>query len=255
MWRVTTVSAPRSGVVTAVLSGWIDARRQTTLETDRLTQTARVIGSLAAEPVRRSERAGVFVAIRSISQMPDVTYARIVGVNGRLLAETGGGVRLGSDADLADDGRNSVWSVLNSGTLQVSAPIMSEGEPVGEITLLSETPGLKSRVLGAVLISLAGTGIALLAGLGIALRMARRISQPITELAALDMQGHLILKARGTDGDLKCILRGIAEDMPLKVAAVAAAATPAERRLALEELHYLLNDNVEVITAPPQPEV
>ena len=65
----------------------------------------------------------------------------------------------------------------------------------------------------------------------------------------------LILKARGTDGDLKCILRGIAEDMPLKVAAVAAATTPAERRLALEELHYLLNDNLEVITAPPQPPV
>jgi signal transduction histidine kinase/EAL domain-containing protein (putative c-di-GMP-specific phosphodiesterase class I)/CheY-like chemotaxis protein len=171
-------------VVTAVLSGWIDARRQTTLETDRLTQTARVIGSLAAEQVRRGERTGVFVAIRSISQMPNVTYARIAGVDGRLLAETGGGVRLGSDADLADDGRNSVWSVLNSGTLQVSAPIMSEGEAVGEITLLSDTPGLKSRVLGAVLISLAGTGIALLAGLLIALRMARRISKPISELAA-----------------------------------------------------------------------
>jgi signal transduction histidine kinase/EAL domain-containing protein (putative c-di-GMP-specific phosphodiesterase class I)/CheY-like chemotaxis protein len=178
------VSLTTTCVVTAVLSGWIDARRQTTLETDRLTQTARVIGSLAAEPVRRGEPAGVFVAIRSISQMPNVTYARIAGVDGRLLAETGGGVRLGSDADLADDGGNSVWSVLNSGTLQVSAPIMSEGEAVGEITLLSETPGLKSRVLGAVLISLAGTGIALLAGLLIALRMARRISQPITELAA-----------------------------------------------------------------------
>ena len=25
--------------------------------------------------------------------------------------------------------------------------------------------------------------------------------------------------------------------------------------VALDELHYLLNDNVEVITAPPQPEV
>ena len=75
------------------------------------------------------------------------------------------------------------------------------------------------------------------------------------ELAALDMQGHLILKDRGTDGDLKCILRGISEDIPVKVAAVEAAATPAERRVALDELTYLLNDNVEVITAPPQPEV
>ena len=72
------------------------------------------------------------------------------------------------------------------------------------------------------------------------------------ELAALD---HLILKERGTDGDLKCILRGISEDMPKKVQAVQAAATPAERATALSELSYLLNDNVEVITAPPQPEV
>jgi hypothetical protein len=73
-------------------------------------------------------------------------------------------------------------------------------------------------------------------------------------LAALDMQGHLILKQRGTDGDLKCILRGISEDIGVKVAAVEAAATPAERGVALDELAYLLNDNVEVITSPPQPD-
>lgn len=77
----------------------------------------------------------------------------------------------------------------------------------------------------------------------------------VIELAALDMQGHLILKERGVDGDLKCILRGISEDIPVKVAAVEGASTPAERRVALDELAYLLNDNVEVITAPPQPEV
>ena len=71
-------------------------------------------------------------------------------------------------------------------------------------------------------------------------------------LAALDLQGHLILKERGTDGDLKCILRGISEDIPVKVAAVEAAADPAARATALSELSYLLNDNVEVITTPPQ---
>jgi len=74
------------------------------------------------------------------------------------------------------------------------------------------------------------------------------------QLAAMDMQGHLVLKARGTDGDLKCILRGISEDIPLKLAAVEAATTPEARATALSELAYLLNDNVEVITAPPQPE-
>lgn len=73
-------------------------------------------------------------------------------------------------------------------------------------------------------------------------------------LADLDMRGHVDLRERGVDGDLKCILRGIAEDMPRRVAAVETAASPAERRLALEELAYLLNDNAEVVAAPPQPE-
>lgn len=75
------------------------------------------------------------------------------------------------------------------------------------------------------------------------------------ELAAMDMQAHVVLRDRGVDGDLKCILRGISEDMPLKLAAVEAAATPAERRVALDELAYLLDDNAAVITAPPQPEI
>ena len=73
-------------------------------------------------------------------------------------------------------------------------------------------------------------------------------------LAATDMQAHLVLKERGTDGDLKCILRGISEDIPKKIAAVESAATAQARAVALSELSYLLNDNVEVITSPPQPE-
>lgn len=75
------------------------------------------------------------------------------------------------------------------------------------------------------------------------------------DLAARDLQGHLVLKERGVDDDLKCILRGIAEDMPKKVAALEAAPNAAERKVALEDLAYLLNDNVEVITTPPKPAV
>lgn len=74
-------------------------------------------------------------------------------------------------------------------------------------------------------------------------------------LAELDMQGHRDLAARGTDGDLKCILRGISEDMPGKVAAVEAATTGAAQDLALDELRHLLIDNREVLRAPPAPAV
>lgn len=75
------------------------------------------------------------------------------------------------------------------------------------------------------------------------------------ELAELDMKGHRDLAARGTDGDLKCILRGISEDMAGKIAAVEAAQTGAAQDLALDELRHLLIDNREVIKAPPAPPV
>ena len=77
----------------------------------------------------------------------------------------------------------------------------------------------------------------------------------ISELSTLDMQGHVLLAKRGTDGDLKCILRGISQDLPLNLAALTAAPDRKARDGALKEMAYLLNDNVEVITAPPAPPV
>ena len=75
----------------------------------------------------------------------------------------------------------------------------------------------------------------------------------IGELSDLDMKGHVTLKERGAVDDLKCILRGISQDLPEKLKAVAQAKTVKDQDLALRDMVYLLNDNVEVITAPPQP--
>ena len=75
----------------------------------------------------------------------------------------------------------------------------------------------------------------------------------IAALADLDMKGHVLLAQRGTDGDLKCILRGISQDLPVKLHDLEAAATAHDRDLALREMTYLLRDNVEVITAPSAP--
>lgn len=75
----------------------------------------------------------------------------------------------------------------------------------------------------------------------------------IGALSALDMKGHVTLKERGAVDDLKCILRGISQDLPEKLGAVGAAKTVKDQDQALRDMVYLLNDNVEVITAPPTP--
>ena len=75
----------------------------------------------------------------------------------------------------------------------------------------------------------------------------------VGELSALDMQGHVVLVQRGNTDDLKCILKGISQDLPVKLKELETAPNAKTRHEALEDMFYLLRDNVEVITAPPQP--
>ena len=77
----------------------------------------------------------------------------------------------------------------------------------------------------------------------------------IAALSDLDMQGHLELAKTGADGDLKCILKGISQDLPKKLTELQGAKTAPDQDQALRDMSYLLNDNVEVITAPPAPPV
>lgn len=180
-----------SFLVTATVSTWIDLNRQATLETSRLTQTARVIGSLASDAVARGDRSGGFNAIRSVSQMPGISYARLQSDRFGLLAETGAGARLMTDANVEGaKARLSIWSILSTGSIQVSAPVMSEGDRVGSITLFSRTPELRGRVLSTIWTTLAGALVAVVAGLIVAMRMARGISEPIVALAGLVRRVH-----------------------------------------------------------------
>ena len=75
----------------------------------------------------------------------------------------------------------------------------------------------------------------------------------VGELSSLDMQGHVVLVQRGVTDDLKCILKGISQDLPVKLKELESAPDAKTRHEALDDMFYLLRDNVEVITAPPQP--
>jgi hypothetical protein len=105
--------------------------------------------------------------------------------------------------------------------------------------LKAETEGFRKAVLG----STAPLG---LPGLD-------DFTAQVGELSALDEKGHQVLVARGSADDLKCILHGISQDLPVKLLALKSAKTGHDEDLALRDMAYLLNDNVEVITSPPQP--
>ena len=124
------------------------------------------------------------------------------------------------------------------------APVLSAETPVaGEplfVDIVSRSQALKGVVDGWI-----ETGFDAAAFAG--------FRQDAEALAALDMQGHVTLRERNVDGDLKCILRGISEDLPGRLDAVQNAPDDRERDVALSELSHLLDDNAAVILAPPHP--
>jgi hypothetical protein len=126
-----------------------------------------------------------------------------------------------------------------------AAPTSVAGEPLFK-DIVGRAGSLKGQV-DAYRKSLAGASEA------ITLPQFGQFSQAVTELSLLDEKGHGVLVARGAKDDLKCILHGISQDLPNKLAAVVAAKTGHDQDAALRDMSYLLNDNVEVITAPQQP--
>jgi len=74
--------------------------------------------------------------------------------------------------------------------------------------------------------------------------------QKVQALSDGDMKGHLDLKARGTDRDLKCILMGVSLDLGNKIKDVEAAKTDSDMATALGNMEALLSDNVDVIVTP-----
>ncbi|WAC46798.1 hypothetical protein OVA03_08700 [Asticcacaulis sp. SL142] len=75
-------------------------------------------------------------------------------------------------------------------------------------------------------------------------------AEDIGALSEQNLKAHLDMKARGTDNDLKCVLKGVSIDLKLKHDALITAKTDAELKHTLDELSALLSDNIDVITTP-----
>ena len=75
-------------------------------------------------------------------------------------------------------------------------------------------------------------------------------AQGIRALSDGDMAGHIDLKQRGTDSDLKCILMGVSLDLNNKLNALQAAKSDGDIQKALGDMSQLLSDNIDVIVTP-----
>jgi len=169
-------------VVSAAVSVWqqslqfIDGRREV------LHATAQAFSAAVAAAAANRDSASAYAAIRGIGNVPNILYTEVWTAEGVPLATLGSAPRLVSDADL--DGSESVYALLTSQTVLVSAPIVHGGEPAGRLILIGGTEGLWGRLVGSVAITVFGGLMALIVGLAVGFRFQRGITQPLQRLLA-----------------------------------------------------------------------
>ncbi|MFT4089761.1 MAG: hypothetical protein QM645_03440 [Asticcacaulis sp.] len=72
----------------------------------------------------------------------------------------------------------------------------------------------------------------------------------VVALTELNLKAHYDLKARGTDNDLKCVLMGVSLDLPIRLEGIRVSTTEQELKDTLEDMAFLLEDNIDVIRTP-----
>ncbi|MDC7684868.1 EAL domain-containing protein [Asticcacaulis sp. BYS171W] len=146
---------------------------------------AEVLASSVAQGVEARDAGQAFTAIRAVSRTPGINYARVELADGEVLAETGSGARLKTDVVVGADTRHpSLSALLLTRSVQVEAPIVSDGAVIGKVSVVHRAQGLwQSLLLSLAGITALATG-ALIVALIIARRLQQAMTRPLAELTA-----------------------------------------------------------------------
>ncbi|MDB5441310.1 MAG: hypothetical protein JWM33_3737, partial [Caulobacteraceae bacterium] len=216
-WKLAWLVIASVGAAVTIVTGvtaWSEGRRSVELQAEKFKAEAALVASVSAEATAAGDRAGAFYALRGISKLPDITYARVEALNGIVLAETGSGVRLASDASLTSGKRGSLLSLLHSRSIQTRADIVHGRDKVGQIVLLGTARSATGRLLGSLMLSALAGLCATLIGLLVAWRLQRQIVSPI--LALRDRMGEVrathdysgTVEITGGEGEIGALVDG-----------------------------------------------
>jgi len=76
------------------------------------------------------------------------------------------------------------------------------------------------------------------------------IKLQIEALAQLDLKAHEALKAKATDQDLKCIMKGLYLDAPKRIEALKTARDKESKLKAAADLSLWIEDHIVILSAP-----
>lgn len=159
-----------------------EARRHTEAKLQYLSATGHVFASAVSRAVADDDEARAFRALRGVSRLPDVLYARVTNSGGDALAQIGAGVTLSTDIEL-ETGQTVAWfEALRSRTIVTHTPIVHGGVEVGELVIVGDNGDLATSLVDVLVQTLIGAAVALALAALIAARLHRQIARPLVRL-------------------------------------------------------------------------
>jgi signal transduction histidine kinase/HPt (histidine-containing phosphotransfer) domain-containing protein/ActR/RegA family two-component response regulator len=167
------------------VSLWREIERYGQQRHIQLDTTAHIFAIAASDAVEDRDRTRILSVIRAIGEVPQMNYAGVHDADGRLLAELGSAILLDDDRDIMVGAGEKVDALrlIRSRSLGTTVPVVNGGNPVGTLTLISDTGDLAGRIRDVLLVALVAAALAAAVGLAISIKMQRHITRPLVSLS------------------------------------------------------------------------
>ncbi|KAA2236671.1 hybrid sensor histidine kinase/response regulator [Salinarimonas soli] len=180
--RLVLVAVGVASTVVAGLGIWGETERYAADKRERLLATAQVFAAATGSAVAAGDRRAVIETFRAMRRVDGLLYAALEDLEGVVIADLGGTVRLDGDLDLSDGARPSPLDVIATRTMKVAVDVVHATVPVGRIVVVSDTSDLAGRFRDVLVLAVLGAGLAMAIGLVIAVRLQRSITRPLVRL-------------------------------------------------------------------------
>ena len=150
-----------------------------------LEATGYVFASALADHVAMRDSQESFRVLRSISRLPEITYAAVIDDTGHTFASFGGTVIMDAEALRTDP---SAFEAMRTGRCPVAVDIIKSGNRIGRVILIADVSDVARQITEVLLSSLAVAVLAIAVSYIVARRFVRRITGPITSLTTAIQQ-------------------------------------------------------------------
>ncbi|MFM9941133.1 MAG: ATP-binding protein [Hyphomicrobiaceae bacterium] len=172
-------------VLAAGASAWRETERRFETRREMLMGLATTLAATLAGAVEKADQRGVTAQLNGVASLSKIRYAVVVDAAGQRLYEVGNGIVLGNRGDrLAANREIGAFTSIKLRTYLVSAPVISGGRMVGQLSLIADVSDLRDALQASLLEAMLAGVVAAALAMAAAARLQGSITKPIVALTA-----------------------------------------------------------------------